>query len=395
MRKSYLYDLVSAVNKSGVIGEQDSILVLLNKISLRLVTNADGVSSNVIVSDFTGLGKDNLVSSVCELVLPRESYFHRVRLSPTSLDYMSVDFSWDGIVLHIEDPSSDLLGCESFRTLASKNKRITFITVTKRQKRFDIAIEGKPVLVVTSMLAVDSLNVEGKRRWDAFGLDGSLELNREVLKSYGSALKLTEGELSAVACLKSLGFLSVDIPFVNDISGSLPDAVISNVGIRTLFKKLLDYIRSSAVMHNRKVATWYDYEYARLCFWKMNRFYGQTLGLGDKELLSVLKREGRQMPVRDIKLLVSYGKDSLYSRLNMLVESGLVEESSMFDSSANREISVYSLTSVLLDGIPLPSCIELSGDKKSFDAFDSLLAKLDADRIKMGLKPVFDGFRGK
>lgn len=392
MKKSYLYDLVSAVNKSGVVGEQDSILVLLNKISLRLVTNVDGVSSNVIVSDFTGLGKDNLVSSVCNLVLPRGCYFHRVRLSPTSLDYMSVDFGWDGKVLHIEDPSSDLLICESFRTLASKSKRTSVITVTKGQKRFDIEIVGKPVMIVTSMKAVDNLDIEGQRRWDAFGLDGSLELNREVLKSYGLTLVLTKSELSAVKYVKSLKPLSVDVPFIKDISGSLPDAVVCNVSIRTLFKKLLDYIRGSAVLHNRKVATWFDYEYARLCFWKMSRSYGQTLGVGDKELLDVLKLTGRPMLVREIRPMVKHGKEWIYTRLNKLKEFGLIEESLSFDESANRDIAVYSLSNSF-DGVSLPSCVELSGDVKSFEAFDLLLSKLDADREKLGLKPIFDSFR--
>jgi len=76
-----LANIVKEVQKEGVVGEEDVIMSLIMKIMLRHVINADKTSSNLVVSDKSGGGKDFLVKAVCKVMLPEKDYFHRTGLS--------------------------------------------------------------------------------------------------------------------------------------------------------------------------------------------------------------------------------------------------------------------------------------------------------------------------
>jgi len=52
-----LLKIINEIHTEGVVGEEDTILTLINKTCLRLVINSDPTSSNIIVSDETGGGK--------------------------------------------------------------------------------------------------------------------------------------------------------------------------------------------------------------------------------------------------------------------------------------------------------------------------------------------------
>lgn len=82
-----LLRIIKEVQKN-VVGEEESIMVIINKIALRLVTNAHATSSNILVSDKSGGGKDNLVKSVCRVMLKEDrNYFQRTSLSEKVLNY--------------------------------------------------------------------------------------------------------------------------------------------------------------------------------------------------------------------------------------------------------------------------------------------------------------------
>ena len=59
--KQLLLKIVEEIQKEGVVGEEVTLLVLINKIMLRL-TDSVPTSSNLIVSDETGGGKDYIVN---------------------------------------------------------------------------------------------------------------------------------------------------------------------------------------------------------------------------------------------------------------------------------------------------------------------------------------------
>ena len=94
-----LANIVKEVQKEGVVGEEDVIMSLIMKIMLRHVINADKTSSNLVVSDKSGGGKDFLVKAVCKVMLPEKDYFHRTGLSEKVFTYWKSnekDFTWNG-----------------------------------------------------------------------------------------------------------------------------------------------------------------------------------------------------------------------------------------------------------------------------------------------------------
>lgn len=383
INKDLLYNILKAVGKSGVVGSEDSVLVLLNKINLRLVSNADPVSSNLVVSDVTGAGKDFVVGSICKLLLPVDVYRRYVHLTPMVFVYSYID--WHGVVLHIEDPIKDLINSSVFKTVASGGDSAF---VVEKQKTVSKEIKGKPVMLVTSMIT--SLDVEAVRRWDMLSLDSSAELTSVVLRSYGVKRKFSKVEQDAVDYVRSLEFNDVGVPFVNEILDALPNSLI----MRTLFKKLLDYTKSSALFHGRKKAIWFDYEFARLCFWKLNSLGAVPLNVVEKEFVGILRDAGYPLSIRDIGLLFSKGGSGAYRCVKRLKEFDIIEERYEFNDDANKEILLVSLKDVAVAPF-LPACTELSDSKackRDFKAFKELLLRLDADRVALGLSPVFEAF---
>ena len=68
--------------------------------------------------------------------------------------------------------------------------------------------------------------------------------------------------------------------------------------MRTQIKKLLDYIKSSAVLHQhqqetddqgRLIAKWFDYDYARFVFMTLKDFQGITLNKAEEDFIEFLK----------------------------------------------------------------------------------------------------------
>lgn len=383
INKDLLYNILKAIGKTGVVGDEDAILVLLAKINLRLVSNADPVSSNLVISDVTGAGKDFIVGSICRLLLPVNFYRHYVYMTPMVFIYSYID--WHGVVLHVEDPVKDLISGSVFKTVASGGDSAF---VVEKQKTVSKEIKGKPVMLVTSMSTL--LDVEAVRRWDMLSLDSSSELTNIVLRSYGVKRKFSKAEQDAVDYVKSLEFGNVGVPFVNDILDALPNSLV----MRTLFKKLLDYTKSSALLHGRKKATWFDYEVARLCFWKLNSLGAVPLNVVEKEFVNILRNADYPMSIRDIGLLFSKGTSGAYRCVKRLKEFDIIEERYEFNVDANKEILLISLKAVAVAPF-LPACTDLSGSKackRDFKAFKELLLRLDADRVALGLSPVFEAF---
>ena len=123
----FLYNVVGSIHKLGVVGEDLPILCLLLKISLRLVKNSDPISSNLVVSDKSGSGKDFLVRNVCGFVLPKDCYEHYTRVSEKALNYYKIN--WDTRVLHLEDIEFNFLNSSVIKTMASNGSKVLVTNV--------------------------------------------------------------------------------------------------------------------------------------------------------------------------------------------------------------------------------------------------------------------------
>ena len=131
--KDLLYNVIRIARNNGIVGNEDSILVMLNKIGLRAVVNSNPVSSNLIVTGYTGMGKDFIVGILCKMLLPKNMYVHRIHLTEKVFIYWSMD--WKGKVLHFEDPAFGLLNSPIFKTIASGGRKAT---VVKSQDAVDM-----------------------------------------------------------------------------------------------------------------------------------------------------------------------------------------------------------------------------------------------------------------
>jgi len=377
-----LYSLLKIFSKK-VVGNEDILLVLLNKLSLRLVENANPISSNLVVGGLTGVGKDFIVGYVSDLILPDGCCFHKSYMTDKVLIYWSQEIDWNSKVLWIEDPSKDMYENDILKVMSSGGLSAV---VCMGQDVVNIEIKGKPCIVFTSMRM--SLDVEKVRRFDILNVNYDPIVVKAVLKSIASESKLSysAGEMDLLNSVKSLGSMAVSVSFESKLAEVLPNNLI----MPTLFRKLLDYIRASAVLHGHNRATWFDYEYARFCFWRLNNLGIVPLNIIEKEFVNILRESAFPLKVSEIVSRFSHSRKWIETHVDRLKELGVIEELVEFDKPSNREVLKYSSKSVGV--FNLPSSVVLSGSSSAFLKFSKLLKDLDNDRISIGLKSIFGDF---
>jgi len=373
----FLYSIVDAVHKKGVVGEDTAILCLLVKICLRLVKNSDAVSSNLVLSDLSGSGKDWLVKNICELVVPFDCFKSYSRVSEKALNYF--DINWDGKILHLEDIDKDFLNSSVVKTMASSGSRL-LVTVGVNSGAEEVIINGKPVMLVTSYNAV--VDEEGVRRWDYLRLDVTRGQSKAIVRSLVKPVIMK----GIQKVLHSLKVFDVAIPFEKQIVSVLP----YNVNMRSEKIKFLDYIRSSAVLFQkfRKVdkngcliAERFDYDFSRFVFYQFNSSGFSSLNKQQEDLLNLIKGSvNESVPVRYLVSNSKLSKDCVYKYVDMLKLFDLVGVEYKFDESANKNI-MYVFVKDMYSLQYLP--------KLFASDFNVLLKRLDAFRVKNGLSVVF------
>lgn len=415
-----LYNLIKEIQKEGIEGEENTILCLIIKIMLRLVTNHHPTSSNVVVSDKTGGGKDFVAGNVCKVILPPEVLFHRTALSEKVLNYWKPsnkkdgDKDWSGKVIYLEDPSDKLLECDAFKIRTSGRNKIT---VLKDQNVITIFVKGKPVFIVTSYKA--EINEEGDRRWDALRIDTSQKITERAVSR---ALKLAAGkdvekhEMSNELLrhgIKELRPFEVVIPFAEILDTELPT---KNVAMRTQVFKLIDYMKGSAILHQwdrerdeqgRLVATLFDYDVARYMFSHLKDADAVVLSKPEEQLIDILKESGTPISLKDASQRMNgRGRTWVYEHLSeKFQEKGLVQELTENDVEANKDITKYYYVGNGDSEFMLPApewmvvrCVR-SGvndhqrkEKVVVRTIREICINLDKDRQKIGLRPVFNAF---
>lgn len=391
--------LIAEVHKEGVIGEEDNILILALKMSLRLVKNASATSSNMLVSDNSGLGKDFLTKAMCDVMLvPEVTYFHRTAISPKVLNYWQpIDNStgevttWDGKVLYLEDPEADLIKSQAFKVMASGG---TSITVVKDQAVLEKEIDGKPVIIVTSMKT--SIDVEGERRWDCIRLDGSKEVTNKVIERVAfkaAGLIDYQPDEGFRNLLRSLSRYTVVIPFANDIVAGIS----RQSHIRTQILKLLDYVKASAVLHQsgrqktpqgELIAEPVDYEYARTAFLLLKDEEATALTRKEQTLRDYLIAKGTHVKIRDIVHdLQGFTKDWVHRHKEDLIEREIIKIVMDFDPDSNRDIEHYAVVTRRKTS-PIQNANQIFGDE-GYVCSGQFFNDINKDRVKEGLSPIF------
>jgi len=348
-----LAKIVEEVQKEGVVGEEDTTLALILKIMLRYTKNADATSSNIVVSDKSGGGKDFLVKSICKVMIKESEYFHRTGLTEQIFRYWHAnknDFTWTGKVIHLEDPSEDLIKSQGFKTMASGGSNNT---VVKDQKAVDLKVNGKPVIIVTSFNT--NIDIEGIRRWDAIRMDTSKQLTESVIKyrmlEKACMIKTNKDKELREALQSLIAPNDVVIPFIDCILKILP----STLPMRTISGKFIDYIKASAILHQFQrekneegyiIATWFDYEYARFVFMKTVGKHGVPLSSSEEAFMDVLiQSRGKPLSVTELsERFNERSKSWIYKNIveqDKFKATGLIREIQEWDERSNKDIVKY------------------------------------------------------
>jgi len=396
--------IVDEVHKDGVVGEEDSIIVLTLKIMLRLVKNASPTSANVLVSDKTGGGKDWLTKRVCSVLLPENECFHRTTMSPKVLNYWQpkekvgnkyVPVSWDGKVIYLEDPEEELIQSQAFKVMTSGG---THMTVVKDQKVLDREIMGKPVIIVTSMKT--QIDVEGQRRWDAIRIDTSQQLSDKVVTSIlssacGNPIK-GDADTTFRLMLQKLNSYNVIIPWAMELKDVFQNPRMIE---RTQTKKFLDYIKASAILHQEQreidadgnlIAEKDDYELARFAYIKLRNKEGNALNKQEEELLDYLRGKKEEVKLNQIITdLENVSRAWLYRNKDNMISKGVVSAVVKFDAGANREVEHLKASSDMMLVGSNPPKGSLLLNKNSYLLDGKLYKEINQERKKDGLLPIF------
>ena len=258
-----------------VVGERETLLTLLICAHGKNVINHNLASYNLLINDESGLGKDFVTASVCEL-LPEKHYVFRTKITPEVFTYwhnpyFEPEWTWDDKVFYLEDVPEKIINSEVFKVMASRGSKATVLI---NQTPVEIEIKGKPVIFITSAKA--NPNEESLRRFPIINLDESDEQTYKIMKRKGEKAK-TEVTMNydfdlqnALSCLVRV---NVVVPYADILADFFP----KNRFMRTHFERFLDYIKASASFHQYQreksnnrciIASGEDYDVARIMLLK-------------------------------------------------------------------------------------------------------------------------------
>jgi len=331
--------LVKEIQNEGVVGNEASITALIFHVNLRNVCDANPVSKNLLVTDKSGGGKDNLVKSTLRVMLHPFYKEHYTTVSPTALNYFHTgvgkdkdnDWTWDRKVFYAEDPHEDFINHPVIKTTVS-GAGSALITID--QQAVNLKIRGQPVFIMTSYEA--TINEEGVRRWSSLGVDPSEKTTKAVAKRLSTARssKNSHKEKNVLLreAIQALPLKCVIIEFGELLVDILPTTLMS----RTKYSTLTDLICSSAVLHQFQrsedaegniIATYEDLAWALTILEELNGYGGYSLSSADKEFLSLLpivKEDAKT--VKELAQDFSRSDKWIYTHKGRLKQMGLVKE---------------------------------------------------------------------
>jgi len=413
--KKLLIKTIKEVQKKGVVGEEDTIMVLCNKITMRKVKNSNPTSSNVVVSDETGGGKDHVVKNTCEILVSENEYYHRTDISDKTFDYWKplkpmdewdIDEkgkkiptydSWDGHVIHLEDPRENALDGQSFKVMSSGG---TSVTKVIDFKAVDIKIEGKPVFIVTSLKTL--IDIEGIRRWDTKRIDTTVSqtkaINKLKLKKASGNFNDELDKTFIDALQKNIFDKNVIIPYAMDLNELLPDSILA----RTQTDKLLDAIKSSAVFHQHQrekkdndtiIANGFDLAYGWYVFLVLNGTRGIPTNIGEEELVKILLKEDRPLSINELSsLFTKHTKQWIYDNKEKLVSKGLIKTFYEYEERANKDVEKIIIgdnSFLVLKGFNEVLKFADKRGFKGFKGFKEMCKDINNSRVNNSLKPIF------
>jgi hypothetical protein len=354
---SLLVDTVKEVQKH-VAGEEDTIIAEIIVATTRLVKNSIPESTNLLLSDTTGIGKDYTTKKTLEVIIPEEDLLHCTKMTPESFTYWHYkdsDWTWNGKVIHFEDISQSLINCSTFKTMSSGDN---FAVVVKEQKTLEIPINGKPCMILTSHHA--NPQDENLRRFRIGGLNDTKKQTRNILdkisQKYTGEYEIKKDYIIRSA-VQSLEPYEVIIPFAEIIQYFFPDTIL----MRTHYHCFLDYICASAIFHQyqrektkngRLIATPDDYMIARMVLiYTTSNPNMIPLSKEYREIIKIIKDNG-ELTVHDLEIKCNHSQRWLYSHLPRIAGTKIIEKGEIFNERANKSVMTFKFVDFTANMIP-------------------------------------------
>jgi hypothetical protein len=368
-----------------VMGEKSAIRALIMCMSGRLVKNSAPVSYNVLLFGESGVGKDYIAVNVLK-IFPVEQIAQRSRISVKTLTYWhnhkkEPNWTWDGIVMYLEDAANAVLNSEVLKVMLSNNG--TTSTIVVKNQAIDFEVVGKPVCIFTSANA--KLIKEQERRMSILHIYKTPEeINAINTQKYYKAqhtrnTKSSKSNLILIRkCLSYLKEVTVSIPFADNIRKYI--IIPSNMMSMTVTERFLDLIKASASLHqfNRTLrkgviaATAQDYKIARLAMIRLipkdNIYY---INEQQRDIVDTLKKEvtGKNKDgltqIRIYSILNPQYKDrQLAKYLEDLFEKGYIEKQTKdkfqtYRSEGHRTL-YYKISKTHTNRVIIPKWKELN-----------------------------------
>jgi hypothetical protein len=338
-----------------VVGEEESICAVLTfAIGGYASKDCKPTSTNLIVTDESGAGKDFLIGS-CMEVMPADVVLKRKRTSPTTLTYWhnttnDPQWTWDRKIIYLEDINNQILNCEMLKLMMSNSDPIGYCTIVVEHKARDIGVKGKPIVIATTYKG--NFDEETTRRVSSIFLDTSKEQTKRIFEKIAKDEKKKDSDCITQRLIQSairkLKRVDVVVPFAENLTGFMDD---TKVTMRTDFAKMLDIIKFSAAIfqyqrdvdeEGRVIATKEDYEHMKKVIKTTTLSnYGVSITKEQRKVLEIFK-DG-VTPTDDLNklnglkysqiqsLLPDKSPKGIYKYLNLLTSKGILKATNISD----------------------------------------------------------------
>jgi len=358
--KKLLDLLVKEVSKK-VEGEEDTIRCILTFRGMGYVLNSTPVSSNLFLSDRSGVGKDYVTKNTLSL-WDKSLRVHSPKTSPQVLAYLhnEPEWSWDTKSLYLEEISQSTLESETFLAFVSNRDFRGHIAMDG--KAIELKINGKPVIFITS--ASKNIKHDTIRRLPACQLDESNDQTTSIV----SKQWMDENVDYDPEITKALGYLqavNVNIPYKTSLGALMLSSYTLGVLLRTTNKRLIDLIKGSASLHQFSrekegeniLANYDDYLNGVSAFKKITRSATTMSLTKNKEKLLALLSADELKTVAEIEHKVTFcSKPKLYDLLrNMANEELIVSDKKEVVDKMNRTYRTLAYKKIDINMLNFPT----------------------------------------
>lgn len=398
--------IVDEIGKK-IVDEKETIkTILLIALGGRLVENCTPTSTNLMVNDEAGAGKDFVVDNVLDII-PREWIIKRKRISQMAFTYWKANdknWSWDGFITYFEDIGNPILNCDVFKVMSSSNGN-NLTTIVKDQMSRDIFVKGKPVMIITTYSAKPS--VEILRRFPICQLDTTEKQTIAIMKRQAEIASTgiaVEYSIMLKKALNKLLRVKVKVPYADKLTEILSS---KNHIIRTHFPRLLDYNKFSAAIHQKTrqrdkdgyiLAEPQDYDIARDVLVKTtSNIYSIPLTKNQRKILEAIENhQFNSCSVTDLEPSISFiSKKMLYTELDKLTTFGFLEKERADRAESDKPVMVWSIKEVFDINIPKWKDIEktsngknASNSKNASNASNGSLSSINEKKDKIAFEPI-------